>query len=210
MRKSFYQWIRDLHLYCGLFLCPFVLVFAISTVVLNHPRLLPAGSDLKPDETTVSGIDVPDGIDRLSGMERIRRIQPVLKKAGISGEVEWITYLPQESRMIIPVMKPGEKITLDLNLKARTATVRRSQPGVLGALVYLHKSPGPHLHDIRGNWVYTRLWRPFADGAVYVLLFLMVSGIYLWAVLRAERRTGLILLGSGFILFASLVYALAA
>lgn len=112
--------------------------------------------------------------------------------------------------MIIPVMKPGQKVTLDLNLKAGTATVRRSESGMLGALIYLHKSPGPHLRDIRGNWVYTRLWRPFADSAAYFILFLAVSGIYLWAVLTAERRAGLILLGAGFIIFTGLLYALAA
>jgi hypothetical protein len=208
MGRSFYRWTRDLHLYFGLFLCPFVLVFAISTVVLNHPSLEPATSDAS-GRASVSGIEIPDGLERLTGMERVASLQPILRKAGVSGEVEWITYNPKESRMIIPVVKPGAKATVDLNLKTRTATVRRTESGFLGALVYLHKSPGPHLQNIRGNWIFTRLWRIFADGTAYLLLFLTVSGIYLWAVLRAERRTGLILIATGFVLFTSLIYALA-
>ena len=33
---TFYLWIRNLHLYFGLFVIPLVLVFAISTMMLNH------------------------------------------------------------------------------------------------------------------------------------------------------------------------------
>lgn len=206
MHKRFYLWTRDLHLYLGLFLCPFVLVFAISTVLLNHPSLVSSGSP--GGSRTVSGIHIPEGLERLDGMERIRTIQPILREAGVSGEVDWISYLPKQQRLIIPVTKPGEKNTLDLNLKTRTATVERTESGLLGALIYLHKLPGPHLQNVRGNWVFLRLWRLFADGTVYVLLFLAASGIYLWAVLRAERRIGLILLGTGFLLFTTLLYAL--
>jgi hypothetical protein len=54
------------------------------------------------------------------------------------------------------------------------------------------------------------MWRWFADGTAYFLVFLIVSGIYLWAVLRDERRTGLALLGTGFAFFVTLLYALAA
>ena len=33
---GFYQWTRQLHLYLGLFICPFILLFAVSTIFLNH------------------------------------------------------------------------------------------------------------------------------------------------------------------------------
>ena len=208
MGRSYYRWTRNLHLYFGLFLCPFVLVFAISTIVLNHPSLGPAKLDASR-AAPVSGIAIPDGLERLTGMERVASLQPILQKVGVSGEVEWITYEPEESRMIIPVVKPGERATVNLDLKNRTATVRRAETGLLGALVYLHKSPGPHLQNIRGNWFFTRVWWIFADGTAYLLLFLAVSGIYLWAVLASARRTGLVLIGAGFFLFTSLIYALA-
>ncbi len=143
-------------------------------------------------------------------MERVRRLQPILRQAGISGEIDWIDYSPKKSRMVIPVMKPGERVTLELDLKARTVKMRPADSGILGALIYLHKSPGPHLHAVRGNWIYTRAWRLFADGTAYFLIFLIASGIYLWAVLRDERRIGLAVLGTGFVFFVTLLYALAA
>jgi hypothetical protein len=41
-----------------------------------------------------------------------------------------------------------------------------------------------------------------------VLLFLSLSGIYLWTVLRAERTVGLVLIGLGAMSFFGIVYAL--
>ncbi len=35
--RVFYQINRQLHLYVGIFLSPFLVLFAISTIVMNHP-----------------------------------------------------------------------------------------------------------------------------------------------------------------------------
>ena len=51
-----------------------------------------------------------------------------------------------------------------------------------------------------------RVWRVVADGTVYLFLFITVSGIYLWASLRAERRIGIALLFAGAFTFFGLVY----
>jgi hypothetical protein len=54
-----------------------------------------------------------------------------------------------------------------------------------------------------------RIWRRLADGAVYLVMFLTLSGIYLWAVLRTERRIGLILMAAGAVSCLGALYALA-
>jgi hypothetical protein len=38
MKREVYGWIRDLHLYAGLFVSPFVLLFAASVFFLNHEQ----------------------------------------------------------------------------------------------------------------------------------------------------------------------------
>ena len=58
------------------------------------------------------------------------------------------------------------------------------------------------------NWTYMRAWRWLADATVYLILFISVSGVYLWYVLRAERRIGVILLFAGGLLFFGVTYAL--
>ena len=47
-----------------------------------------------------------------------------------------------------------------------------------------------------------------ADATVYLILFISVSGIYLWYVLRAERSAGFILLFAGALTFFGMAYAL--
>ena len=71
----------------------------------------------------------------------------------------------------------------------------------------LYKTPGPHLGNIRGNWVYTRIWKRAVDGP-YTAPIISASGIYLWAVLKAERKVGLIILGAGAISFMGVIYGL--
>jgi hypothetical protein len=68
--------------------------------------------------------------------------------------------------------------------------------------------PGPHNVALRGNSPYMRLWRYLADATSYGVLFLSLSGLYLWAVLRAERRLGLALLAAGALTCCGLLYAL--
>jgi hypothetical protein len=58
------------------------------------------------------------------------------------------------------------------------------------------------------NWFYMKAWRWMADATVYLVLFISISGIYLWYVLRAERATGLILLCAGALSFFGMAYAL--
>ena len=152
--KRFYLVTRDLHLYFGLFLSPFLLVFALSVVFLVH-SWIPDGSSQRASRTA-GGLAIPP----------------------------------------------------ELNLETRSATVSKRNTGIWDAMVFLHKMPGPHNANIRVNSFYMRLWKWFADAAAYLLLFIITSGIYLWAVLRAERRIGLALLAAGAFSFFGVVYAL--
>jgi hypothetical protein len=195
----FYLWTRDLHLYVGLFLSPFILVFAISTLFLNHAWKPWEAAQV---QTRSAQIQVP------AGLERLALARQILGQLGVSGEIEFIRYLPKENRLILPVSKPGSRVTIDIELGTGWATVERRDTGIWDALVYLHRSPGPHNAMLRGNSLYMRFWRWFADGTVYLLLFLSVSGVYLWTALKAERRTGLILLGAGVASFLMVIYAL--
>jgi len=203
--KTFYRWTRDLHLYLGLYLSPFVLVFAISTILLNH-GWKPVGVPASP--RVVDGIEIPQDLERVQGMRRALEVKKILAQVGVSGEINFIRTIPRENRIIIPVARPGQETTVSVDLKARTAVVETRETGIGDALIYLHRSPGPHNVAIRGNWLFTRVWRWLADGTVYLLLFLSASGVYLWVFLRAERRLGLILLAVGCTSCVGVIYAI--
>jgi hypothetical protein len=137
-------------------------------------------------------------------------VRTLLDEAGVHGEIGFIRHFPKQHRLSIPVSVPGRETSLDLNIGARLATISRRDTGISDALILLHKSPGPHLADIRMNWFPMRVWRWLADATVYLLIFITASGIYLWTVLRSERRTGVALLIAGAVSFFGVVYALVA
>lgn len=207
MRERFYRIIRDLHLFLGLFISPFVLVFSISVFFLVHSWLPSIGSATST-KRAVSVSPLPEGLQTLSGRPLIEALKPVLEKAGVRGEVGFVRHVVKEEKLVIPVIIPGRETTVSLSLGNGEATIETRETGLADALVTLHKSPGQHGPDIRMNWFYMKAWRWMADATVYLILFISVSGIYLWYVLRAERAAGLILLCAGALSFFGMAYAL--
>jgi hypothetical protein len=207
MRGRFYRLIRDLHLCLGLFVSPFVLVFAISVFFLVHswlPRITSETSTTR----IVSALPLPGDLQKLSGRPLIDALKPTLEKADVRGEVGFVRHMVKEEKLIIPVTIPGREITLNISLASGDATIVTRETGLADALVVLHKSPGQHGPGIRMNWFFMKAWRWMADATVYLILFISVSGIYLWYVLRAERKVGLILLFAGALSFFGMAYAL--
>jgi hypothetical protein len=207
MRGRFYRVTRDLHLYLGLFISPFVLVFSISVFFLVHSWLPRIGS-VTSTKRVVPALPLPDGLRTLSGRPLIEALKPVLAQAGVRGEVGFVRHMVKEEKLVIPVIIPGRETTVSLSLGNGEATIETRETGLADALVTLHKSPGQHGPDIRMNWFYMKAWRWMADATVYLILFISVSGIYLWYVLRSERAVGLALLCAGALLFFGMAYAL--
>ena len=207
MRRRFYWFIRDLHMFLGLFISPFVLAFAISVFFLVHtlrPRIASETSTTR----VVSALPLPEDLQMLSGRPLIDALKPILEKAEIPGEVGFVRHMVKEEQLIIPVTIPGRETTASISIANGEATIVTREAGLASALVTLHKSPGQHGPGIRMNWFYMRVWRWMADTTVYLILFISVSGIYLWYVLRAERTVGVILLFAGALSFFGMAYAL--
>lgn len=203
--KRLYGWMRDLHLYLGLFLCPAILVFSVSTLLLNHP---PRSTQDSASQSALPAKPIPIEVPEGSGtLEQARQI---LHQLNVTGEIDYIRHDAVAGRLRIPVTKPGRSIVVDVDLRTRTATVERQNQGLASALIYLHKMPGPHNAKFRGNWIYTVWWSLQADVVVYGILFLTVSGLYLWWRLKAERVIGWALLGAGALSMIVLVAALCA
>ncbi len=207
MRGRFYPLVRDLHLYLGLFSSPFVLAFAISVFFLVHTWLPKLGPET-PNTRVVSALLLPGDLQTLSGRPLIDALKPVLEKAGVPGEVGFVRHLVKEEKLIIPVTIPGRQTAVTINLTSREATIVTRETGLADAMATLHRSPGEHAPAIRMNWFYMQAWRWLADTTAYLILFISVSGVYLWYVLRAERRVGFGLLFAGAVSFLGLAYAL--
>jgi hypothetical protein len=203
--KRFYRWTRDLHLYFGLFISPFVLLFAVSVLFLNHGKV---SVGLPGDAEVIRHVRIPPGLERMQGREAVEGAREILSQVGLTGEVGFTRYIAKERRFSFPVSKPGIQATVNVDLDAGTAAITQRETDLWETLAYLHKSPGPHNAAIRGNWMWTRVWRWLADTTISLTMFISVSGIYLWYALKAERRVGLVLLTTGAASFFGLMYAL--
>ena len=204
MKGRFYRLTRDLHLYFGLFISPFVLVFSASVFFFVH-----AWTPTLPPETTrvVSSLDLPPDLATLSGRPLVDALKPILERLNVRGEIGFVQKRVQEETLLIPISIPGRAINVRLHVGRREATIGTRETGLADALMTLHKSPGGHGPDIRMNWFAMKAWRWFADATVCLTLFITISGLYLWAVLRAERWVGLILLLTGTVTFFGIAYA---
>lgn len=206
MKKRLYLVLRDLHLYLGLFFAPLVVAFSVSVFFLVHAWLPGAGAKAG-EARTVAGLKLPDGVEALAARPRVEALQAALSQAGVSGEIGFVRHKVKEGRLALTMTVPGREKDVEIDLASKTATVKERETGVWDALVYLHKAPGPHLVDLRRNWWPMTAWAWLADGTAYLIFFITLSGIYLWAVLKAERGIGLALLAAGAISFAGVIYA---
>ena len=185
MSGRFYRLTRDLHLYLGLFISPFVLVFSISVFFLVHswiPKFTPETVHTR----VVSALALPEELLKLSGRPLVDALKPTLATLNVPGEIGFVRHGVKEEQLIIPVSIPGRATTVTLNLARQEATIVTRETGLADALGTLHKSPGQHGPDIRMNWFYMKAWRWFADATVYLTLFISVSGIYLWSLLSGS------------------------
>lgn len=207
MNTSPREVVRELHLYLGLFVSPFVLLFAGSVFFLVH-AWLPKVSSVPVRPRAVSEVPLPSNLAQLSGRARIDALKPALERISVQGEVGWVEYHPKENRLVVPVTVPGRETTVTIDLARKTATVEERTTGLADAVVVLHKSPGPHLVELRMNWLWMRVWGWFTDATVYLILLISGTGVCLWYTARAERRIGTTLLAAGAVSFLGTVYAL--
>ena len=197
MRK-YYPFLRSLHLYFGLFISPFVLIFSISVLVFNHPQVMASLSPVKRLDEVKTKLDrIPyDTTDLLTA-------RAIIQKLGIEGEVDFIHQ--NEDKISFPVKKPGLLTHITVKKKNDSVFISQQREGAYRAMAFLHSMPGPHNQKIRGNSILIKVWRILADVVVYVLLFLTVSGVLLWYFLKVERSVGYFSITLGAALFVFLL-----
>ncbi len=186
-----YRWTRELHLYFGLFVCPYVLIFAVTTILLNHGWR----AEVEEESTSVT-------VD-LRGIEESEQVASVVSQLDLSGEVHERRFAAQ-NRLQVRVERPAGRTIAVVDLATNVAEIKRQRRSFLGTLTYLHFNPGPH--KVRGlNWFFSKLWGWSVDAAVCLLLFITISGVYMWTVIKAERKAGWIMLGVGSVSFVLIV-----
>lgn len=193
--QRIYNWSRQLHLYLGIAVSPLLLIFAITTILLNH--------GMKPSPR-IEKSTVPVQLnDELKGKALVAN---VLDQLNLSGEVIGNGKI-RNGKTIINISKPGNVKMISVDIAKKEVVITDRSFGLIDTMRYLHLNPGPHKHP---TWIFSKMWGWVADGTVYITLFLTLTGIYMWTVLKSERKAGLLALGSGAFAFIAILYGLIA
>lgn len=208
MPGRFYAVTRDLHLYLGLFICPFILVFSVTVFFFVHAVVPKFGAEATQTQVTTNVLIPPD-LAKLSGRTLVDALKPTLASLNVPGEIGFIRHVVGDDTLEIPVSIPGRSTSVTIHIAQREATVITRETGLADAMMTLHKSPGGHTPTLSMNWFPMRAWRWLSDTTAYLTLFITMSGVYLWYVLRAERRIGYVLLATGTLVFFALAYVVA-
>ena len=194
-------WLRRVHLFTGLFLGPWMLMYALSTLVMAHRELVLSLYPTKtPAMATERELDYTRSFPTTATREEIGK--QILQDLDLEGR-----YSVSGGRNGQPLVVTRQhavnarRITFDP--AAHKLVIQKEEFRALTFLERMHRRRGydqPYASD--DAWGFT------VDVAMVTMVFWSLSGIWLWWELKPARRWGAISLAAGPALFALLLFFL--
>ncbi len=175
--------IRRTHMYLALFLTPWMLIYALSGLVLNHNQAVRAfygrsfGEFEKVAERPYTGAFSADAEPRLIGAQ-------ILEELGLSG-----TFNVQGT-----AAQPKLVILRNAAFAAHRITYFRADQRLLiekqefSAPLFVNRA---HFrHGYHQPFLAAKIWGVVVDLAIVGMLFWVLSGLWMWWEIRPARLTG--------------------
>jgi hypothetical protein len=192
--ERFRTWNRKLHYYLGLYLLFFLWLFAVSGLLLNHPKWA-TGQFWNEREERVT----ERALRPLEATSDLGIAAELMRQFAIVGEISDIQRAPNGATFSFQVVKPGHVVRVAADMSAGRASVTEIVLNGWGVMDALHKFTGVRLDkpNEQRDWILTRLWSIAMDALSLGLMILVGSGVYLWWRLRGKRAAGLVALTLG-------------
>jgi hypothetical protein len=172
-----YRYLRNTHLYLGLFCCLYLLMYGVSSVQMAHNTWFSS----RPAVTETHVALAPQTTDA----RRVAR--ELMDGYGLRGEVGRPRVTPDQ--ISFTIVRPGTVYQIDYAPATGNTRIRDNHAGFMGMLNRIHHAKGLW-HDY---WV-MNAWGGFVAVVSAALFLIGATGIYLWFKLRPERLVGAILL----------------
>lgn len=191
--------VRRLHLYTGLLVLPWVVMFGLSSLLLNHATWMPDGPDAW---STIAErpytIDVPSGGGDLRPVAR-----QILTDFGFDLSYGFGVYPLGSTRIVanVPGFRRPIRVTYFKDQHRALAEQRRFVPGAF--LRNMHTRDGYYLEAGPQT-----AWGVVVDVVCGLFLFWIVSGLYLWWKLPGSRGWGMVTLVGSVACFTWLMLSL--
>jgi len=186
--------VRRIHMFTGLFLAPWMLMYALSTLVMTHHRLVESFYDSKnPAFVTERQLDYTRSFPTNMAREEIGR--QILRDLDLNG-----THDVHGGRNGQPLVinrqhaLAPQRITFD-SAKSKIL-IERQEFRAPTFLERMHRRRGYNTYGLENTWGFT------VDVAVVTMVFWSLSGIWLWWEIKPTRRWGALSLFGGLALFA--------
>ena len=184
--------LRRTHLYLALFLTPWVLMYAVSTFVMNHRDRFRGRPPAPPQWERVSE-GAYEGVfpDAASPAIQARQILMSLNLDG-AHQVSM-----REGKLVIQRNTALQPMRLTFAPESKQLLVERQAADSSAFLERMHRRRGYQLPYARdGVWAFT------VDLFIGGVIFWALSGLWMWWELKATRKLGALALAGGFGLFA--------
>ncbi|HWB06740.1 MAG TPA: PepSY-associated TM helix domain-containing protein [Verrucomicrobiales bacterium] len=187
--------VRRVHLFTGLFLAPWMMMYALSTLVMTHHESVRSFySSEKPAMVTERELDYSRSFPAGAKNEDIA--QEILRDLGMEGAHE-VSGGKSGSPLVIDRMHalPHRRITFDAS--KNRITMEREEFRTPTLLDRLHRRRGyNHPYTLEDTWGFS------VDVAVVTMVFWSLSGIWLAWEIKTTRLWGALSLVTGLGLFA--------
>ncbi len=184
--------LQKIHIYGGLLFFPYLLIFGLSTLHINHDFKIFGEKQDWTERKMV--IDIAEIEDNQQLAESIR------DSLGLMGWCPWWTQNRNESRFRFSIDHFGSEHRINANLGTGEVIVNRRYKGFLSVLHSMHflGSDVPRANRVINSWQY------YQDFTVIYLIIAIITGIYMFLESKKEKKTGIVILSGFFV--ASLTF----
>jgi hypothetical protein len=193
--------LRQTHMYLGLFLAPWLLMYALSTIVMNHRAAFREhyGGSLvqwvKEKEETAT-------FQFSAGAPAQFMAQQILERLGLSGNSN-ANLTKDGKRLTINRTDPVAPRRITYMPEENRLLVERQQFRVEPFLESLHRRRG-----YQSNFLLDDLWGFTVDLAIVGMLFWVASGLWMWWELKVTRRLGAVFALGGLAVFCLYLFSI--
>ncbi len=194
------RWMRALHLYTGLFLVPWMTVYAVSAFSLNHSEWFEGRHQLRPKWEVIEETDFTT--DETFPTVPEEQAKAILKHLDLDG-AHFIQGTPTPDRMRLFRYCVAGHYQITWHREPSRLVVEQQRPFSFYSLVNA-------LHFQRGYSLYfgPLVWAIVVDVVTTSTVIWVITGVYIWARRPRNRRLGGYCLAAGSLLFAVLTFLL--
>lgn len=196
---------RKLHSYVGLYFLLSVWLFAGSGLLLNHPGWTFAQFWEQRQESNQQRTIAPPG-----AKDDVSAAMAIATQLGLRGELERTERRAADNVLRFRISQPGSQVEVDADLDTGMASLHFLRFNGWGVVRALHAFTGTPSSDPTAtrDWIATKVWSFSMDALAGGLVFIVLSGIYVWLQRGRALRSGALAFALGIAACGFFVFAL--